>query len=45
MENTHYTIQGVNMDIVRDSKYLGAHLDNKLDWTENTEAVHKRGQS
>ncbi|KAI5100952.1 hypothetical protein C0J45_9938 [Silurus meridionalis] len=34
-------------DIVRvDSyKYLGVHLNNKLDWTNNTEAIYKKGQS
>ncbi|KAF7711488.1 hypothetical protein HF521_000499, partial [Silurus meridionalis] len=34
-------------DIVRvDSyKYLGVHLNNKLDWTDNTEAIYKKGQS
>lgn len=25
--------------------FLGAHLDNKLDWAKNTEAVYKKGQS
>ncbi|KAI5086634.1 hypothetical protein C0J45_23309 [Silurus meridionalis] len=34
-------------DIVRaDSyKYLGDNLNNKLDWTDNTEAIYKKGQS
>ena len=26
-------------------KYLGVHIDNKLDWTKNTDAVFKKGQS
>ncbi|KAG5262251.1 hypothetical protein AALO_G00293860 [Alosa alosa] len=26
-------------------KYLGIHLDNKLDWSVNTEALYKKGQS
>ena len=26
-------------------KYLGVHLDKRLDWSCNTEAVHKKGQS
>ncbi|KAI5085856.1 gastrula zinc finger protein XlCGF28.1-like [Silurus meridionalis] len=25
--------------------YLGVHLNNKLDWTDNTEAIYKKGQS
>ncbi|KAI5086285.1 hypothetical protein C0J45_1049, partial [Silurus meridionalis] len=34
-------------DIVRvDSyKYLGVNLNNKLDWTDNTETIYKKGQS
>ncbi|KAI3372722.1 hypothetical protein L3Q82_023183, partial [Scortum barcoo] len=27
------------------AKYLGVHLDNKLDWTTNTDAIYKKGQS
>ena len=26
-------------------EYLGIHIDNKLDWTKNTVAVFKKGQS
>ena len=26
-------------------KYLGVYLDNKLDWSLNTDAVYKKGQS
>ena len=26
-------------------KYLGVHLDNKLDWSVNTDALYKKGQS
>ncbi|KAI5613842.1 hypothetical protein C0J50_11272 [Silurus asotus] len=34
-------------DIVRVDfyKYLGVHLNNKLDWTDNTEAIYKKGQN
>lgn len=27
------------------SKYLGVHLNHKLDWTNNTTALYKKGQS
>ena len=39
------SINGVTVDVVSDYKFLGVHLDNKLDWTKNTEAVYKKGQS
>ena len=26
-------------------KFLGVHLNNKLDWTDNTHALYKKGQS
>uniref|UniRef100_A0A3P9LKD5 Reverse transcriptase domain-containing protein n=1 Tax=Oryzias latipes TaxID=8090 RepID=A0A3P9LKD5_ORYLA len=48
--HTHSTIAPVNMQ-GRDServdsyKYLGVHLINKLDWSHNTEALYKKGQS
>ena len=42
---TPVSIQGVNVDIVEDYKYLGVYLDNKLDWAKNTQAVYKKGQS
>ena len=28
-----------------DTKYLGVHLNNKLDWTDNTAALYRKGQS
>ncbi|KAI4894872.1 hypothetical protein NFI96_019185 [Prochilodus magdalenae] len=31
--------------IHRSCKYLGVHLNNKLDWTDNTPALYKKGQS
>ncbi|KAI4895189.1 hypothetical protein NFI96_023720 [Prochilodus magdalenae] len=37
-------IQGMDIEIVRSYKYLGVHL-NKLDWTDNTAALYKKGQS
>ncbi|KAI4897971.1 hypothetical protein NFI96_009241, partial [Prochilodus magdalenae] len=38
-------IQGTDIEIVRSYKYLGAHLNNKLDWTDNTAALYRKGQS
>ncbi|TWW77552.1 hypothetical protein D4764_12G0009420 [Takifugu flavidus] len=38
-------IQGLDIEIVEEYKYLGVHLNNKLDWTHNTDALYKRGQS
>ncbi|KAI5103643.1 gastrula zinc finger protein XlCGF28.1-like [Silurus meridionalis] len=38
-------IQGKDIVRVDSYKYLGVHLNNKLDWTDNTEAIYKKGQS
>ncbi|TWW70659.1 hypothetical protein D4764_17G0001420 [Takifugu flavidus] len=38
-------IQGLDIEIVEEYKYLGVHLKNKLDWTHNTDALYKKGQS
>jgi len=40
-----FSINGTEVDIVDEYKYLGVHIENKLDWTKNTEAVSKKGQS
>lgn len=37
-----FSIHGVNVDIVENYKL---HVDNKLDWARNTEALHTKGQS
>ena len=42
---TPVSIQGVSVDMVEDYKYLRIRIDNKLDWSKNTEAVYKKGQS
>lgn len=42
---TPISINGVTVEVVQDYKYLGVHLDNKLDWAKNTETVYKKGQS
>ena len=36
---------GVDIEVVPTYKYLGVHLDNKLDWSLNTDALYKKGQS
>ena len=33
------------VEVVEEYKCLGVHLDNRLDWTRNTDAVYKKGQS
>ena len=38
-------IQGMDIEIVKSYKYLGVHLNNKLDWTDNTAALYRKGQS
>ena len=38
-------IGGTDFDIVDSYKYLGVVLDNKLEWTTNTETVYKKGLS
>ncbi|KAI4902472.1 hypothetical protein NFI96_003096 [Prochilodus magdalenae] len=42
---TPISIKGVSVDTVEDYKYLGVHIDNKLDWAKNTDALYKKGQS
>ncbi len=38
-------IQGMDIEMVKAYKYPGVHLNNKLDWTDNTNALYKKGQS
>lgn len=42
---TPVSIQGVSMDTVEDYKFLHVHIDNKLDWAENTHTLYRKGQS
>lgn len=42
---TLFPFKGVNVDAVVDHKNLGVHIDNKLDWACNTEAIYKKDQS
>ncbi|KAJ0022335.1 hypothetical protein NQD34_009825 [Periophthalmus magnuspinnatus] len=38
-------IQGRDIERVDSYKYLGVHLNNKLDWSHNTDALYRKGQS
>jgi len=42
---TLVNIQGRDIEIVVDYKYLGVHLNNKLDRSTNTDALYKKGLS
>lgn len=42
---TPVTIQGADVEVVQSYKYLGVHLDNRLEWSGNMDAVYKKGQS
>ncbi|KAJ0028904.1 hypothetical protein NQD34_003901 [Periophthalmus magnuspinnatus] len=42
---TPISIHGVSVDVVKEYKYLGTYLDNKLDWSRNVDGVYKKGQS
>ena len=33
------------MEVVKEYRYLGVHLDSRLDWKCNTEAVYKKGHN
>ncbi len=39
------SIEGETVDTVCTYKYLGVHLENKLDWSPNSHALYKKGQS
>lgn len=38
-------IRGEDIEVVQTYKYLGVHLDNKLDWSTNTDELYKKGLS
>ena len=42
---TPITIRGEEVEAVDNYKFLGVHINNKLDWTDNTEALYRKGQS
>ncbi|KAI4894644.1 hypothetical protein NFI96_001032 [Prochilodus magdalenae] len=39
------SIKGVDVEVVRSYRYLGVHLDERLDWSVNTDIVYKKAQS
>ncbi len=39
------SILGEEVEVVESCRYLGVHLDNRLDWRCNTEAAYRKGQS
>ncbi|KAK5600210.1 hypothetical protein CRENBAI_004895 [Crenichthys baileyi] len=36
---------GDEVEMMEENEYLGVHLDNRLEWRYNCEAVYKKGQS
>ncbi len=38
-------IQGQEVERVDSSKCLGVHINNKPDWSHNTDALYRKGQS
>ena len=38
-------IQGLDITFVEEYKYLGVHINNKLDWTRNTDVLYSLGLS
>ncbi|KAI4881097.1 hypothetical protein NFI96_007135 [Prochilodus magdalenae] len=38
-------IEGVEVEMVRTYRYLGLHLDERLDWSANTDVLYRKGQS
>ena len=41
---TPVNIEGLDIETVRTHIYLGVHLNNKLDYTDNTDALYKESQ-
>ncbi|KAI4903274.1 hypothetical protein NFI96_004888, partial [Prochilodus magdalenae] len=37
--------QGVEVERVKTYRYLGLHLDDRLDWSANTDILYRKGQS
>ena len=44
-QTTQENIEGTDIEMVTSYKYLGVHMNNKLDWTDHTAAIYKQGQS
>ncbi|KAK3525880.1 hypothetical protein QTP70_010985 [Hemibagrus guttatus] len=45
LHHTPVTIQGLEIELVDRFKYQGVHLNYRLDWLDNTDALYKKGQS
>ena len=45
LSHTLLNIQGEDIELVDSFKYLDVHINNKLDWSHNTNALYKKGQS
>ena len=43
--STPITINGEEVERPNSCTFLGLHLNKKLDWSDNTEAIYKKGQS
>ena len=39
------SIEGADVEVVSSYKYLGVLLDDKLDWSANTDALYRKGQT
>ena len=42
---TSVNIQGLDLEIMERYRYLGVHLNNKLNWSHNADLLYKKGQS
>ncbi|XP_017331588.1 RNA-directed DNA polymerase from mobile element jockey [Ictalurus punctatus] len=42
---TPITIQGEKIEMVDSYQFLGVHINSKLDWSENTKVLYRKGQS
>ncbi|KAI4873665.1 hypothetical protein NFI96_032777, partial [Prochilodus magdalenae] len=38
-------IEGVEVEMVKTYRYLGLHLDERLDWSANTDILYRKGRS
>ena len=45
LPTTLVSIQGKDIETVDSYKYLGFHLNYKLDWTTNSDVLYRRGES
>lgn len=44
-QSLHFSLWTSNIEAVLSYKYLAVYPDNKLDWTANTDALHRKGQN